>query len=367
MGTERVPSRDPLGPRPTMGDVAERVGVSRQAVGLVFRNDRGISAETRQRILQAADELGYQPDVAARSLRQRSSKYLGVVFSPNHAAEVDVVDALYPAAQAGGYGVVLSALTSTRDASTAIDEILGYRCAALLVVGLVLSDDRLRRLSGRIPVVMIGGNEAQDTGCDYVRSAGDVGIAQAVDHLWSLGHRDIAYVHGKQMSSAGLRYRGYTDAVRRLKLRRRTIVIRDDYVEEAGARAARTMLQERTFPTAVVTANDHAAVGLIHQCLRDGVQVPQDLSVTGFDDSRVAQLSYVDLTTVRQDGRLIAEATVEAALSRIHGRREPLESVTEATLVVRGTTGRPRTTPELGHRASGIGPANSPIRVVTDP
>ncbi len=113
-----------------MGDVADRVGVSRQAVGLVFRNDRGISAETRERILQAADELGYQPDVAAQSLRQRTSKHLGVVFTPTHYGEVDILDALYPAAKASGYGVVLSALTSTRNASTAIDEVLGYRCAA---------------------------------------------------------------------------------------------------------------------------------------------------------------------------------------------------------------------------------------------
>ena len=150
-----------------------------------------------QRILQAADELGYQPDVAAQTLRQRASKYLGVVFTPTQTAEVDILDALYPAAKADDYGVVLSALTSTRDASTAIDEVLGYRCAALLIIGLTLDPSVLRRLSGRIPVVMIGGNKAEDTGCDYVRSAGDVGIGLAVAHLADLGHRDIAYVHGK--------------------------------------------------------------------------------------------------------------------------------------------------------------------------
>jgi DNA-binding LacI/PurR family transcriptional regulator len=337
--------------RPTMGDVAERVGVSRQAVGLVFRNDRGISAETRERILQAADELGYQPDVAARSLRQATSKYLGVVFSPNHAAEVDIVDALYPAAAAGGYGVVLSALTSTRDASTAIGEVLGYRCAALLLVGLTVSDGELRRLAGKLPIVSIGGNEKGDTGCDYVRSAGDVGIGMAVQHLWELGHRDIAYVHGKHMSSAAVRYRGYTEAVRRLKLRRRTVVIANDYVEEAGARAAQMMLPEGNFPTAVVMANDHAAVGLIHSCLRAGVLVPEDLSVTGFDDSRISQLSYVDLTTIRQDGGEMAEAAVAAALSRIGGRRDPIESVIEPRLIIRGTTAAPRAAGKLIQRA----------------
>jgi DNA-binding LacI/PurR family transcriptional regulator len=332
----------PLPRRPTMGDVADRVGVSRQAVGLVFRNDRGISAETRERILQAADELGYQPDVAAQTLRQRTSKYLGVVFTPTQTAEVDILDALYPAAKADDYGVVLSALTSTRGASTAIDEVLGYRCAALLIIGLTLDPSLLRRLSGRIPMVMIGGNKSEDTGCDYVRSAGDVGIGLAVAHLADLGHRDIAYVHGTTMSSATLRYRGYTETMRRLKLPRRTISTKEGYLEEAGSRAARTLLHEGTLPTAVVTANDHCAVGLIDTLLRAGVRVPEDVSVTGFDDSRVAQLSYIDLTTVRQDGRQMAEAALDAALGRIKGRRESVEAVVEPTLIVRGTTGPPR-------------------------
>ncbi len=332
----------PLRRRPTMGDVAGRVGVSRQAVGLVFRGDRGISKETTERILKAADELGYQPDIAARSLRQRSSKHLGVVFSPHHAAEVDIVDALYPVAAAGGYGVVLSALTSTRDAMVAIDEVLGYRCAALLLVGLTIETGDLRRVSARVPVVSIGGNGSDDTGCDYVRSAGDVGIGLAVEHLWSLGHRDIAYVNGKHMPSADLRYRGYVQATRRLNLRRRSVVIPNDYVEEAGARAARLLLQDRDFPTAVVTANDHAAIGLIHTALQAGIRVPQDLSVTGFDDSRVSQLSYVDLTTARQDGEQMAQAAVDAALSRINGRQAPIESVIATALIVRGTTAAPR-------------------------
>lgn len=332
----------PLRKRPTMGDVADRVGVSRQAVGLVFRGDKGISAETRQRILQAAEELGYQPDLAAQSLRQRASKHLGVVFSPNHSAEVDIVDALYPAAAAGGYGVVLSALTSTRDATTAIDEVQGYRCAALLLVGLTIDRPALRRISSRIPVVSIGGNDADDTGADYVRSAGDVGIGLAVEHLFALGHRDIAYVNGKLMSSADVRHHGYVEATRRLKLRRRTISIPNDYVEEAGATAARILLQDKDFPTAVVTANDHAAVGLIHTCLQAGIRIPDDLSVTGFDDSRISQLSYVDLTTARQDGEQMAQAAVTAAISRINGRHEPIESVITPTFVVRGTTAAPR-------------------------
>ena len=338
------------GRRPTMGDVAQRVGVSRQLVGIVFRNDRGVSAETRARILQAADELGYQPDVAAQTLRQRSSNYLGVVFSPAHASEVDIVDAIYPAAAADGYRVVLSALTSTRDTAAAVDEVLGYRCAALLVIGRVMKNAGLQRLSAKLPVVLIGTGGAKDTGCDYVQSAGDIGMRLMVDHLFDLGHRDIAYLYGGGMASADLRYRGYRSAVKRHRLSARVVRIIDDYTEESGARAARLLLDADTFPTAVMASNDHAAVGFIHTVLQAGLRIPQDVSVTGYDDSPVARLSYVGLTTVHQDGQQMAQASVAAALSRVDGRNTPLETIIEPALTIRASTAPPRGTTRLQDR-----------------
>ncbi len=325
-----------------MGDVARRVGVSRQLVGLAFGNGTGVSATTRERILRAAEDLGYRPDVAARSLRQRSSDCLGVVFSPIHGAEVDVVDELYPAAQAAGYHIVLSLLTSTRDHSAAIDEALGYRCAALILIGLSINGDELRRLSRQLPVVVVGGDHAEPTGCDYVLSAGDKGVADTVDHLFAMGHRDIAYVHGERMASARLRHAGYLGATGRLALPNRTIVVHDDYIEESGSSAAGVLLHEPHFPTAIVAGNDHAALGLIHTLLRAGVRVPEDVSVTGFDDSRISQLSYVKLTTVHQDGRELAHAAVAAAVGRIAGREEGIETLIMPRLVVRQTSGPPR-------------------------
>jgi len=343
MTTEHSPAL-PGGRRPTMGDVAERVGVSRQLVGIVFRNDKGVSAETRGRILAAAAELGYQPDVAAQTLRQRSSKYLGVVFSPANSAESDIIESLYVAAAAGGYGVVLSALTSSRAATTAIEEVLGYRCAALLMIGSVVPITDLRAAAGKLPVVLIGGAKAQPTGCDYVRSAGDVAIAQIVDYLAGLGHREIAYIYGSGMASADLRHAGYLTAMTKLGLTPRTVHIAGDYTENSGAAAASILLRDSTFPTAVIAANDQSASGFIHACLRVGLRVPQDVSVTGFDDSRIAQLPYLQLTSMRQDGQLMAQASVEAALSRIKGRREPIETVITPTLVIRASTDVPRAT-----------------------
>jgi len=134
--------------------------------------------------------------------------------------------------------------------------------------------------------------------------------------------------------------------MKRLSLPARTVRIADDYTEESGARAAHILLQDSAFPsafpTAVVASNDHSAVGFIHTCLQSGVRVPDDVSVTGFDDSRVARLSYVDLTTVRQDGQQVAEASVAAAVSRIKGRLSAIETLISPSLVIRTSTSRPR-------------------------
>jgi DNA-binding LacI/PurR family transcriptional regulator len=329
--------------RTTMGDVAARAGVSRQLVSLVFRNAPGASAETRRRVRRAADELGYRPDTAARMLRRRSSQHIGVLFRPKHAPEADVIDGIYPAAAQCGYEVVLSALTDARDESTAVEELLGYRCEALILIGSHLPPDELRRLASRVPVVSVGGGvEVEITGADVVRSAGDLGVGLAVDHLFELGHRRIAYVHGQKMPSARIRQEGYLLAMARLGLPAHVVVTPEDYIEESGADAGRILLAEEKLPTAVVAGNDHAALGLIHTFLREGVTVPGHVSVTGFDDSRIAQLSYVDLTSVHQEGAEMGRAAVEAAVARITGARVgPREFVTAPTLAVRGSTAPP--------------------------
>ena len=200
----------------------------------------------------------------------------------------------------------------------------------------------LQRLSHRLPVVVVGGGRGRSSGCDYVLSAGDVGVAQAVEHLWGLGHRTIAYIHGEQMPSAGLRLSGYRDAAHRLGFTDRTVVVHDDYIEESGARATRMLLGAADFPTAIVAGNDHAAMGVVHTLLRSGIKVPKHVSVTGFDDSRISQLSYVQLTTVHQDGGELARAAVAAAVGRIGGRTSQVDTLIKPALVIRQTTGPAR-------------------------
>jgi len=335
--------------QPTMADIAAHLGVSRQLVSIVLRGVPGASEETRRRVHEAARELGFSPHLGARSLRQARSRHLGVIFSPAHSTEPEIVESIYPAAEAHGYGVILSAQTSTRSTNHAVEELLGHRCAALIVIGSNLNHAGLRALTERtsVPLVDVGYGRRNEF-YDVVRSSGDRGIAQAVTYLAELGHEDITYVDPASMPPAGLRRRGYQRAIKRLGLPADVISMKGDYTEadyfeEAGSAAARLLLQREKLPTAVVAPNDHTAVGLLQVLMRSGVRAPEDVSVTGFDDAPIARLSSVDLTTVRQDPERMGIAAVEAAVRRVEGRDlQPGEIVVETSLVVRGSTAAPR-------------------------
>ena len=350
--TGEADSTDGTGRPPTMADIAAHLGVSRQLVSLVLRDAPGASEETRRRVRQAAKDLGFSPHVGARSLRRTHSTDLGVIFTPAHSTEPEIVEHIYPAASARGYNVILSAQTTARTTNHAVEELLGHRCAGLIIIGSHLKHPAMRAVSERSPVPVIDvGYGRRNAYYDVVRSAGDNGIDDMVTYLAGLGHRRIAYVDPADMPTATLRRRGYDRAINRLGLPPDVLsapgeYTKGDYFEEAGSATARILLQRDELPTAVVCPNDHTAVGVLQILLRDGVRIPEDVSITGFDDAPIARLSSVDLTTVRQDPELMGVAAVEAAVRRIQDRdMKPGETVVETSLVERGSAAPPRSRP----------------------
>jgi DNA-binding LacI/PurR family transcriptional regulator len=325
-----------------MADVAERVGVSRQLVGLVFRNQAGVSKETRAKILAAADELGYSPNVAAQNLRRTSTKYIGVIFDPSHSAALEILESLYAGAHAANYNLVVSSVTANRDETDAITELLGYRCEALILIAPRCTPAELKQTAGRIPVIVIG-RRIERSPFDVVRSAGDQGIEAVVNHLIELGHKHIAYVNGVDMLDADVRVDGYSRAMIAHGLDELVIEVHSDYTEASGSTAADALLSESVLPTAVVCCNDQAALGMVSTLAQAGVSIPGDVSVTGYDDSRVARLPFMNLTTLHQDPHEVGEAAMSVALKRINGElAEPVEILTSAKLVIRKSTAAPR-------------------------
>ncbi|MDP3891840.1 LacI family DNA-binding transcriptional regulator [Nocardioides sp.] len=324
-----------------MADIAEHLGVSRQLVSIALRDMPGASDATRARVKQAAKELGYSPHQGARLLRQYRRRQIGVAFAPAHATEPDIVESIYSAVASHRLQVVLSAQTRTRTTEQAVEELLEYRCAALIVIGPELDDVGLRDLAkrARLPLVAVD-QGPRNTVYDVVSSAGDVGIELLVRHLLDLGHRRLAYLDAPAMPPAANRLEGYLRAIGTVGLKSDIISIdTPDYTEEAGARAGRELLERDTLPTAVLACNDQVAVGALQVLSRAGVSVPADVSLTGFDDSRFASLSSVDLTTARQDPDEMGKAAVDAAVRRISKpAARPALHVVQPTLVVRGST-----------------------------
>lgn len=324
-----------------MADVAARVGVSRALVSLVFRNARGASQRTRERVFRAADDIGYQPDAVARVLRGNRNRQLGVVYGVGDPFEAELVEALYPAAEERGYHLVLSATTPARDEERAVEDLISFRSEALILVGPESAGSRLDQLAARTPVVTLGKRTGQSAH-DSVRTNDSRGVRKAVDHLVDLGHRTIGYIDGGSLPGAPERRRGYRRAMRRHELASEAITFAGDYSEDSGVRSVPRLLASRPRPTAVITGNDRCAAGVLHALSRHGVNVPEELSVVGYDDSQLARLSHVRLTTVRQDTHGMAESAVRAAVERLDGGRDVARNVVlTPELVIRDTTARP--------------------------
>ncbi|MEV8503539.1 LacI family DNA-binding transcriptional regulator [Actinoplanes sp. NPDC051475] len=327
--------------RPRLEDVAARVGVSTASVSLVLRGASGPSAETRRRVLEAAAELGYRADRTASMLARRRRHLLGVMLDIRNPFHAELVEEIQAEADRVGYEVVLSTLTRHRGEERAVETLLDFRCEAVLLLGPDCTDERLGVLAGQIPVVTIGRRVA-DPGVDVVRSADHLGVAEALTHLIGLGHQRIAFLDGGRGAVAAARRRGYRDAMRRAGLQDEIRIIPGDHTEEGGIRAGRLLAAAPGRPTAVVASNDRLAVGLMDAFVRAGLETPHNLSIVGYDDSTMARLAHIDLTTINQDAPAQAKFAVSAAVQRLdEDRRERMEMVLTPHLVIRGSTGPP--------------------------
>jgi DNA-binding LacI/PurR family transcriptional regulator len=322
----------------TMQDVADHVGVSKALVSMVFRRVAGPSTETRQRVLEAAEKLGYRPNRSAALLSLRRSHLIGVMANIRNTFHAELVDDIVAEADHFGYEVVLGAVTPTHGEPAVVDTLLDFRCEALILLGPQLEDARLAVLGNRAPVVVVG-RRIQRPSVDVVRTADARGTGRVVDHLVELGHRRISHLSGGSGTIPNDRKSGYTRAMKRHGLDDDIDIIDGDFTEHAGILAARQLLRRKRRPTAVCAANDRSAIGLLDELRRSGIDVPGGIAVAGYDDSMLAQLAHIDLTTVSQEPLQQAKRAVAAVVERLdEGRQERVDVLLEPRLVIRHTT-----------------------------
>jgi DNA-binding LacI/PurR family transcriptional regulator len=290
-------------------------------------------------VVAAAERIGYRADAAASLLARRRTQLLGVTMDVSSPFHAELLEHIHASADTHGYDVVVSPLTRSRGERRAIETLLDFRCEGLLLLGTAESEGALADLAAHHSVVAVG-RRLTTSAVDVVRTADDLGVGLAVEHLHAMGHHDIAFLDGPRGPIATLRRQGYRAAMRRVGLVERIRVVPGGDTEELGWTAAAGLRE--SLPTAVVAFNDRCALGLLDHLRRDGVAVPGEVSVVGFDDSPIARLQTVDLTSVSQSPDTMAEVAVALAVDRLEGRRtEAVERVLEPRLVVRSTSGPP--------------------------
>lgn len=328
--------------RPTLADVAAAAGVSVPLVSIVMRDVPGASAATRQRVRKVADDLGYRPDQRARLLRQQRSKLLGVTFEVEQAFHGDLIGGIYAVAEPAGYDVVLSAIGPARPEARAIDALLDDRCEAVILLGPRSATRSLTALAAKLPVVAVARN-VRSGSVDTIRTDDRSGMNAAVGHLADLGHQRIAYLDGGRTPGAPERLHALKAAAAEHRPGHQVRIVPAGPGEEDGVVATEVLLATGSLPTAVIAFNDRCAIGVIGALSRAGIRVPQDISVVGYDDSRLARISYVDLTTVGQNPRQLAHLAVHRAIDRLENRQpERRDQMVTPQFVIRSTTAAPR-------------------------
>ncbi|MBF6191036.1 LacI family DNA-binding transcriptional regulator [Nocardia implantans] len=331
--------------RPTMEDVAARAGVSRALVSLVMRDSPKVSEHRRRAVLDAAEDLGYRPHIMARSLASRTSNIVGVMVSDlRNAFFADIVESMDAAAKACGLELILN--TGRRTVArerTALESLLSFRPGGIILLSPILPAAAIRAAAQQAPLVLVS-RTSTVAEIDTVNDDGEVGTGLAVDHLVSLGHRRIVHLDGGAAFTSAPRRKGYRAAMRRHGLE--PMVVASEHTDSAGTAAVRKLLNlfsRDNFPTALVCGNDFNAVGAMSALEEAGLRVPEDVSVVGYDNTSLAALRHVALTTIDQPRTQMGRLAIEALAERLRdGRTTPARRRVEPSLVVRSTTTAPR-------------------------
>lgn len=322
-------------------EVAERAGVSRSAVSRVFTPGASVSKSTAAKVRDAARELGYRPNVLARSLITGRSRIIGLVVAYlQNQFYPEAVERLSHALQAKGYHVLVF-MAGNDEATTqkVIDELLDYQVDGIIAASVGLSNDLTRRCEDAgIPIVLFNRDQF-DERLSSVTSDNMAGGRKLAEFLVAGGHERIGYIAGWEGASTQIdREAGFKSGLMDAGVK---VVAREcgNFDFEQAKHAARAMFDRDAPPEAVFVANDHMAFAVMDVLRFElGIKVPDDVSVVGYDDVSLAAWPSYDLTTVRQRANEMVAKTVDMILSRLDDPgTAPKRINIDGPLIIRGS------------------------------
>jgi DNA-binding LacI/PurR family transcriptional regulator len=327
--------------RPSIYDVAKHAGVSHMTVSRVLNGHPNIRESTRERVLQAINEINYTPSSIARALATRRAMRIGVIVdAPVQHGPNSTLRALERAARAAGYAVSSYSISDEEDSriDAGVIELVTQGIEALCVIAPRASSLHvLRKQVTGLPTLAI--KAEPEAAMHTVAVDQYAGAVAAVTHLTDLGHRSIAHLAGPlDWFDALGRAQGWREALENAGLPVSPPMI-GDWTSDCGYEFGRT--HDFGDATAVFAANDQMGLGLIHGLYERGLRVPDDISVVGFDDLPDARHFLPPLTTVQQDFAALGSLALELILSAVDGEEVVKHDMIEPTLLVRASTGPP--------------------------
>jgi DNA-binding LacI/PurR family transcriptional regulator len=328
----------PVTPKPVMADVARLAGVSHQTVSRVINGSSSIRPATKARVEQAISELGYRPNTAARALVTRRSGIIGIVgtnsalYGPS-----SIQRSVEEAARGAGYFSSMVPLAEvTREALRDALDHLGRQSVEAIVM-IAAQEDALavaHSADAGLPLIVVEGDlsgRGLSVGVDQIS-----GARQATQHLIDLGHRAIDHVAGPMTwTEAKGRRIGYEEAMRNAGLAPRESLV-GDWTPACGY-AIGCELARRGDASAVFVANDQMAIGVLHAFAENGIGVPGDVSVVGFDDIPEAAYLNPALTTIRQDFKAVGQRAIELVIATLDGSTASVPLLSPE-LIIRNST-----------------------------
>ena len=312
----------------TIKDVAKVAGVSFKTVSRVINREPTVSEALRTKVWAAAEELNYQPNLSARQLRGGASFVAFVYDNPNSHYVVEMQHGMLSECKKQGYELLIHPIDF--NSSNVVDEFTRL-ISSSHIAGLIItppfseSTELLQLLLSRNVnfVRIVSGSRAPDdlADCVYIN---DFGAAQDItNHLISLGHRSIAFLGGGKSDQSSIeRFNGYKAALKQHRIPLdKALLLPGEYSFDSGSERTKKLLANASRPTAIFACNDEIAAGALFEARLEQVEVPQGLSIAGFEDSPFSRQTWPKLTTAHQSNSAIAEQAANMLITSIRASR----------------------------------------------
>ncbi len=335
----------------TIKDLAKKAGVSVGTVSNVINGLGSVKKDNKIKVLDAMKELKYIPNLTAKSLKTNKTNTIGLI--------VPTIDnPFYPAVAKGvedfanskGYTILLC--NSDRKYEKEVqymDMLLSKRVAGIILIKSRLNDYKIKEYKNQVQLVFVDYLNTQSIDIDTIKVDNYGGSLKAMDHLFSLGHRDIAFILGDMTAKSGKdRYKGYVDF-----LEKNNIAIKKEYINDGsfswngGYDSTIKLLNLKDPPTAIFCANDLMALGAMKAIRSKGLSIPDDISIVGFDDIDMCELTTPTLTTIKHPKYEQGEACARLLFEKLENTEEEDESFIhddfyniKTELIIRESTGK---------------------------